>query len=312
MRTYWGEPAYKISVDAGFTCPVRDGKINWESCVFCNPKSYTPPWASRFKPIKEQVLEGIERAKEKGYRKFLVYFQPYTNTYADVEKLRKVYEEALSAHPDIVGMFIGTRPDCLPPEVLDLLSEIAQRTFLVVELGLQSGNNRTLEIIKRGHTVEDFVNAVEELHRRGIKVIAHVILGLPNDTPDDWVSTAHLLSEVHILGVKMHPLHVVRWTELEKWYREGKYKPLELDEYVDGVILFLENLKTTIWVARLTGEAIGGTLVAPSWCNRKFEVLTKIQQEMERRDTWQGRKITPQLVPLLSGGQLLREVKFLG
>ncbi len=291
LREYFGGKVYRVSVDGGFTCPVRDGTKGWRGCIFCNIKSFTPEYAGRAKPIAEQVREGAELVKKfKKAKKIMVYFQPYTNTYGEAEHLRELYYEALSAHPDVVGMFIGTRPDCLPDDVIELLDEINRKTFLVVELGLQTANPRTLEIIKRGHTVEDFILATQKLQRKGIRVLVHVIIGLPGDGREDFVRTAELLSDLGVFAVKIHPLHVVRFTELEVWYKQGKYTPMSLDEYVDYAVEFLEHLSPSILVARLTGEAPDKFLVAPDWCRNKFEVLNRIQGRLEELNTYQGKK----------------------
>ncbi len=292
LRERFGQRVWRISVDGGFTCPVRDGTKGWRGCIFCNIKSFTPPYAERVKSVREQVKFGVELIrKHKKAQKFVVYFQPYTNTYAEVEKLRKLYYDALEADENVVGLFIGTRPDCLPNETIDLLDEINKRTFLVVELGLQTANNRTLEIIKRGHTVEDFVEATYKLHKRGIKVLAHVIIGLPGDTVQDYINTAKLLNDLKIFAVKIHPLHVVKFTELDLWYREGKYIPLEFDEYINYVVEFIANLSPSIYIARLTGEAPEKFLVAPLWCKDKFRVLDGIAKKLEELNIFQGSKI---------------------
>jgi len=291
LREYFGGKVYRVSVDGGFTCPVRDGTKGWRGCIFCNVKSFTPPYAERSKSISEQVRKGAEIVKKfKKAEKIIVYFQPYTNTYGEAEKLRKLYYEAIYSHPDVVGLFIGTRPDCLPDDVVDLLDEINSKTFLVVELGLQTANPRTLEIIKRGHTVDDFILATKKLHERGIRVLVHVIIGLPGDGRDDYIKTAELLSELQVFAVKVHPLHVVKFTELEVWYMQGKYTPLTLDEYVDYAVEFLEHLSPSILIARLTGEAPDKFLVAPDWCRNKFLVLNRIQKRLEELNTYQGRK----------------------
>ncbi len=291
LKEYFGEKVYRVSVDGGFTCPVRDGTKGWRGCIFCNIKSFTPPYSERWKSLKEQILYGIDIVrKTRKAKKYMVYFQPYTNTYGGVEKLRKLYYEALSAHQDIVGLFIGTRPDCLPGDVLDLLEEINEKTFLVVELGLQTANDKTLEIIKRGHTVEDFIKATQELQKRKIKVLVHVIIGLPGDTREDFINTAKLLSALGVFAVKIHPLHVVKFTELEIWYKEGKYTPLTLDEYANYAVDFLEHLADSIYIARLTGESPDKLLIAPEWCKNKFKVLEKIEKILEEKDTYQGAK----------------------
>lgn len=289
MKNTFGESVFRISVDGGFTCPVRDGTKGWKGCAFCNVRSFTPPSATRLKTVREQVIDGIERIRRyRKARKFAVYFQPYTNTYADVSRLRKIYTEALESHPDVVGLFIGTRPDCLPDDVIDLLDELNKRTFLVVELGLQTANDRTLETVKRGHTVGDYIAATEKLHTRKIKTLAHVIIGLPGDSEEDFVRTARLISDLGVFAVKIHPLHVVKHTELEKWYLEGKYIPMYLQDYVRYVGMFLENLSDSVLVARLSGESPDEFLVAPDWCRDKFRVIQAIELYLERMNIYQG------------------------
>lgn len=296
LKEFFGEKVYKISVDIGLTCPVRDGTKGLKGCAFCNVKSFVPKYADRRKTVREQILEGIENAKRfRKAKKYMVYLQPYTNTYGDVEKLRRLYNETLEAHPDILGMFIGTRPDCLPEEVLDLLDEINRKTFLIVELGLQTSNNRTLELIRRGHTVEEYVLSTQRLHERGIRTLSHIIIGLPGDIEEDYIRTAHLISSLKVFAVKIHPLHVVKHTEIEQWYREGRYVPLTLEEYVRYVCLFLEHLSDSVLIARLSGEAPDEFLIAPDWCRNKFRVIREIELYLERNDTYQGKKASAYL-----------------
>ncbi len=284
LKKVFGEKVWKVSVDAGFRCPPQ------AKCIYCYNPSFVPETARRVKPLREQILEGIEIIrKRRKVNKFIVYFQAYTNTYAEPEYLRRVYYEALSVSSDIVGISIGTRSDCIDDKILEVLKELNSRTYLWVELGLQSANDRAMEITKRGHDVRNFEEAVKKLKENNIKVMAHVIIGLPGDRYSDWMNTAYFLNELKIDGVKIHPLHVVKHTELEKWYREGKYRPLEFSEYIKAVCDFIERLSKETIIARLTGEAPDDLLVAPEWCRNKMRVLSEIERELEKRDSYQGK-----------------------
>jgi len=284
LKEVFGEKVWKISVDAGFKCPPQ------AKCIYCYNPSFVPETAKRVKTLKEQILEGMEIIKKKRkVNKFIVYFQAYTNTYGEPEHLKKVYNEALLLSPHIVGISIGTRSDCMNDKVLEILKDLNKRTYLWVELGLQSANDKVLRITKRGHDVKNFEDAVKKLKENNIKVMAHVIIGLPGDEYKDFINTAHFLNELKIDGVKIHPLHVVKYTELEKWYREGRYKPLEFNEYINIVCDFIENLDKNIMIARLTGESPHNLLVAPSWCRNKLKVINEIEKELKRRNSYQGK-----------------------
>ncbi len=286
LKKVFGEKVWKISVDAGFKCPPQ------AKCIYCYNPSFVPETARRIKPLKEQILEGMKIIrKRRRVNKFIVYFQAYTNTYAEPEYLKKVYYEALSISPDVVGISIGTRSDCIDDKILEILKDLNGKTYLWVELGLQSANDRAMEITKRGHDVRNFEETVKKLKENNIRVMAHVIIGLPGDEYKDWMNTAYFLNKLKIDGVKIHPLHIVKYTELEKWYNEGKYKPLEFAEYIRAVCDFLERLDKDIIVARLTGEAPDNLLVAPEWCKNKLRVLNEIEKELERRGSFQGKAV---------------------
>jgi len=287
LKRIFGVKVWKVSVDAGFKCPPQ------AKCIYCFNLSFTPSYARRVKEIELQIKEGIEIIrKSKKAKKFIVYFQPYTNTYGDPETLEFLYFKALRSHPDIVGISIGTRADCITDEVMEVLKELKKKTFLWVELGLQSALDKTLEITKRGEKVEDFEKAVSMLKREDIKVITHVIIGLPGEKEEDFISTANFLNRLKIEGVKIHPLHVVKNTELEDWFKRGKYKPLEFEEYVKYVVDFLEVLDPEIVIARLTGETQKDLLIAPVWCENKMRVLNRIEEEFKMRNSFQGKRFT--------------------
>ncbi|PIE33379.1 TIGR01212 family radical SAM protein [candidate division KSB3 bacterium] len=288
LRDLFGERVYKISIDAGLTCPNRDGFKGNGGCIYCyGDRSVSQPIE------KTAMLDSMRigwKAVHKKYKadKFLVYFQSYTNTYAPLDVLEDLYTTAL-AEEYIVGISIGTRPDCVDEPVLDLLGTLAQQHYLWVEYGLQSVHERTLQLIKRGHTYDDFLDALYRTQQRpDIKTCVHVILGLPGETKDDMLETADTLSQLGIQGVKIHSAHVLKNTPLEELYRQGNYRPMELEEYVETVCDFLEHLSPDIIIHRVIGDAPRKRYVAPEWCLHKSESVTQIDLEFERRRTYQG------------------------
>ncbi|WP_136515005.1 TIGR01212 family radical SAM protein [Geomonas edaphica] len=288
LKRVFGCKVQRLSVDAGFTCPNRDGAVGTDGCIFCGGKG-----SGSYGILQGVgVVEQLEHAKEVMVRKykasrFIAYFQSYSNTYAPVEQLRRLYDEALSV-PDVVGLIVGTRPDCLPAETLDLLAEYARRCYFWLELGLQSPLERTLAAINRGHDLASFSTAVAECQKRGIRVCAHIILGLPGESREEMLSGAEFLNRCGVDGVKIHLLHVMRGTRLAEMYREGQVPLLDRDSYVGLVCDFLERLDPRIVVQRLTGDGNRKDLIAPLWSLAKFEVLNCIDHELERRKTRQG------------------------
>lgn len=291
FRSLFGERVHKITVDAGFTCPNRDGSISTGGCIYCNARgSGTGAFAKGL-----SVTEQLERARPVIARrfkakKFMAYFQAFSNTYAPVDRLRAVYDEALGVE-GVVGLSIGTRPDCVDEEKLALLREYATSRLIWVEYGLQSAHDKTLAAINRGHDFKCFADAVTATRRGGVKVCAHVIIGLPGENRRHVLQTAEALDGMGVDGVKFHFLYVIRGTALETLYREGRYRCIGEREYTDLVIDFLERIPETMVVQRLTGEPHPDELVAPSWALRKREVLAGIKREMERRDSWQGKAL---------------------
>jgi radical SAM protein (TIGR01212 family) len=276
-------------VDGGFDCPNRDGTVGSGGCRFCDPVSFSP---SRRKPlggIAEQVAHGaIQLERRYGAKWLLAYFQPATNTYAPTERLRECYEAALAC-PGVVGLIVGTRPDCVSNEALDLLAELAKRTWVSLELGIQSIHNRSLEWLHRGHTHEDSVDAVTRAKRRGLNVGAHVILGLPGESRDDLLATADELTRLEIDSVKLHNLYVVKNTSLAEDHAASRLVLPDREQYLDYVIRFLERLRPECVIDRLSSDVPPRYLVAPPWCLQKAALRLAIEQEMERRNTWQGR-----------------------
>jgi len=289
LRSLFGCRVQKITVDAGLSCPNRDGTIAIGGCIYCNARGSGTGAHTRGLTITDQILQGkqslLRRYKAK---KFLAYFQSFSNTYAPVDTLKKLYDEALAIE-DVVGLSIGTRPDCVDESVLELLQDYAEHHLVWIEYGLQSAKDKTLELINRGHDVQCFEDAVRATVNRGIKICAHVILGLPGEARSDMLHTAETISDLGIDGLKLHLLYVISGTPMEALYRQGKYKCLEQQEYVDLVCDFLERIPPGMVIQRLTGDPHPEELVAPDWSRRKSETLQKINETLEKRDSWQGK-----------------------
>jgi len=288
LRERFGARVQKVTLDAGLTCPNRDGRVGVGGCLYCNERgSGTGAWA-RGRSITVQLEEGMARlGRRYGASRFIAYFQSFCNTYAPVDTLRALYQEAL-AFPEVVGLSIGTRPDCLSPEILDLLAGLARERLVWLELGLQSAHDATLKRINRGHDVACFSQAVEAAAARGLELVAHVILGLPGEGPEEMAATARYLGGLPIQGVKIHLLYVVRGSGLEGLYRAGSYRVLEAGEYVGLVADFMELLPPHLVIHRVTGDPHREELVAPTWCLDKSRVLKDIREELARRGSRQG------------------------
>jgi len=289
LRNRFGCRVQKITVDAGLTCPNRDGTISTKGCIFCNDRGSGTGAHNRGLSITRQLEQG-KAALSKRYKakKFLAYFQSFSNTYAPVEVLKRIYEEAIGMD-DIVGISIGTRPDCIDQDKLALLQEMAGKCLVWVEYGLQSAHDSTLSLINRGHDAACFAKAVEKTQNRGIKICAHVILGLPGETTTHVHDTAKFISRLGIHGVKIHLLYVIKGTRLETMVQQGAYHCLTQTAYVDLVCDFLERIPDDMIVQRLTSDPHPHELVAPHWALNKMETLSRIQAELERRDSRQGR-----------------------
>ena len=289
LRSLFGCRVQKITVDAGLSCPNRDGTIAIGGCIYCNVRGSGTGAHTRGLTITDQILQGkqalLRRYKAK---KFLAYFQSFSNTYAPVDTLKKLYDEALAIE-DVVGLSIGTRPDCVDQSVLELLQDYAEQHLVWIEYGLQSAKDKTLEVINRGHDLQCFEDAVRATVNRGIKICAHVILGLPGEARSDMLHTAETISDLGIDGLKLHLLYVISGTPMEALYRQGKYRCLEQQEYVDLVCDFLERIPPGMVIQRLTGDPHPEELVAPDWSRRKTETLQKINETLEKRDSWQGK-----------------------
>ncbi|MBI5041612.1 MAG: TIGR01212 family radical SAM protein [Gammaproteobacteria bacterium] len=278
-----GERVHKLAINAGFTCPNRDGSKGRGGCTFCNNASFNP--AARDTPsIAAQLAAGRGvLAKRTGARRFIAYFQAYTNTYADVTDLAAQYEQAL-AEPDVVGIAVGTRPDCVPAAVLALLQRIQARGYEVwLELGLQSAFDTTLQRVNRGHGFADYVAAAHAARAYGIPLCTHLIAGLPGESGQHVLDTLRRVLEIGVDGLKLHPLHVVKGTRLANDWRRGEYEPLTLDSYIDIAADVVERTPATIVFHRLTGTAPPNLLLAPEWCAHKWQVLNGIEAALARR-----------------------------
>ena len=285
----------KISLDAGLTCPNRDGRLSTRGCLFCDQRGSGTGAAAGGLSLADQVRRGAARAGGRG-RRFIAYFQSYTNTYAPLEQLKDNWDQALD-HPDVVGLSVGTRPDCLPDEVLDLLAGYLPQKEVWLELGLQSAVDQTLTLINRGHTARDFALAAERARARGLKVLAHVIIGLPGEGRQEVLTTARFISGLNLDGVKIHSLYVTENTGMAELLARGEYQCLTREEYVGLAILFLENIPPEMVIHRLTGDPDPATLKAPDWCLDKNQTLNLIRKQMDELDTWQGRALAPLLPP---------------
>lgn len=293
IRKYFGERVQKLSLDAGFTCPNRDGTIATGGCTFCDSDAFNPSYCLPEKSITQQLAEGMEFHKKRYRRssRYLAYFQAYSNTNAPLPELRQKYEEAL-AMPGITGLVIGTRPDCVDAEKLDYLAELAEKYYIVVEYGIESVNNDTLKAINRGHTFEQAVTALEETRKRNIITGAHFIIGLPGESRQQMLEQAHVISGLPVNQVKFHQLQILRNTKLEKDYLENPegFELFELDEYLDFITSFISYLNPAIVIERLSAEVPLRHRIAPDWGRlRSYQILQLIEHKLEEKDLWQGK-----------------------
>ncbi len=293
MKERYHAPVYKVNVDAGFTCPNRDGSIATGGCIYCNNDSFRPTACTSAASLREQIGKGIPYLRSRyGAERFLVYFQPYTNTYAAVDILERLYREALD-NPGVVGLAIGTRPDCVDAGKIRLLESLARDYFILVEYGLQSIYDRTLEFINRGHDYAIFRNAVELTAGRGIHIGAHLILGFPTETREEMLAMAGELSRQPIEFLKIHQLQVVKDTALADLYAEKPFATFGYEEYLEMLADFLERLSPGIVLQRLFAAAPDDILVAPVWNKTRSELLRDLDALMEKRGTSQGKLYVP-------------------
>ncbi len=289
LRRRFGCRVSKVNVDAGFTCPNRDGSRGHGGCIYCDNTSFSPEATQADIPIEEQMAAGMEYHRNRlGSEKFIVYFQKFTNTYAPVERLAELYGRALS-RDDVIGISIGTRPDSVTPEVADLLEEIAEKHYICLELGLQSMDDSILQMINRGHTLDEYVKAVELLSGRGIEICTHLIYGFPGEKRENFLRTADLISGLGVNSVKLHQLHAVKGTELARLYQKREFVPIPLKEYVDAACDFIERIPSRITIQRLYGSAPLDIRVAPNWDLKNNQMWYAVLNELKARDSWQGK-----------------------
>ena len=281
----------KISINAGFTCPNRDGTKGRGGCTYCNNKSFTPDYSASIKTVSEQLKEGIEFFSHKYEEmKYLAYFQSYTNTYESVDKLKELYEEAL-AYPGVVGLVISTRPDCMPDELLSYLEKVNKKHFVLIEYGVESTLNNTLERVNRQHTFEESKETIIKTASRGIPVGAHMILGLPGEYGSDLLLHATTLSKLPLTTIKLHQLQIVRGTAMANEYKlqPESFNIFQLDEYVELCVDFLELLNPNFYIDRFASQSPKEMLITPDWGVKNYEITQKITKRFKERDTFQGR-----------------------
>ena len=268
----------KLPLNGGMSCPNLDGTRGFGGCCYCNNKSFSPVWDKAGQSVQEQMAEYLPRIRRK-YKDagILAYFQPYTNTYAPVKRLREIYEPAF-ASDEVVGVSIGTRPDCVPPDVMELLEYENSRKPVILELGLQTANDETLKAIGRGHSVAEFEDAVKRAHSAGLWVTSHVILGLPGETLKDFEKTAEVNRDLGISAVKIHPLHIVRDTRLAESYRRGEFELLSFEAYCEAVARFIRIVGKDVAIERFSGEAQNETLVAPDWTGDRNRIVSQVER----------------------------------
>lgn len=270
----------KIAVDAGFTCPNRDGLVGTGGCTFCNNLTFNPSYCDRKKSVSQQLEEGKQFfARKYPDMKYLAYFQAFSNTYAPLPHLRQLYEEALAVE-DVVGLVIGTRPDCLPDSLLDYLEELNQHTFLIVEIGIESANNQTLKRINRGHRFECSRDAIERTHARGILTCGHVILGLPGEDPEEILRQAPIISSLPLDILKLHQLQIIRGTKLADEYLEHPFHLFTPDEYIDLIINYLQHIRKDLVLERFVSQSPPELLIAPHWGLKNYEFTNLLNKRM--------------------------------
>jgi uncharacterized protein len=293
FRSIYGARVQKVSIDAGFTCPNRDGTKGSGGCTYCDNNAFNPSYCLPSKPVSQQIEEGINFHKWR-YDKavsYLAYFQAYSNTYAPLDLLKKLYEEALS-YPGVAGLIIGTRPDCIDEEKLAYLRDLSQRCYIAVEYGIESCYNKTLKRINRRHSFEDAVQALERTAAFGINSGAHFIFGLPGETREEMLNQASVISKLPLITVKFHQLQIIKGTTMEKEFQNnpGDFKLFSLEDYLDFFISFLERLNPAFVVERFTGEAPPRFLAGEGWGKKRSDqIVDLIEKRLKELDTWQGR-----------------------
>lgn len=292
FRRHFGERVQKLTVNAGFTCPNRDGSQGIGGCTFCDNSAFNPSYNEACKPVAQQLREGIEfhRKRYRRVKKYLAYFQAYSNTYARLEQLKKIYQPAFE-HPDIVGIVIGTRPDCIDEEKLQYFATLAKERYVVIEYGIESINNEILDAINRGHSFEQTVIAINQTVAHGIHSGGHMIIGLPGERREDWLRSMEVLSELPLHSIKFHQLQIIRGTVMDNQYRTdpSAFIQFEMEEYLQLMADLIERLNPDIIVERIAGEVNPGTAAREGWGVRYDQVLKRFEEILEQRDSWQGK-----------------------
>jgi radical SAM protein (TIGR01212 family) len=291
LKSYWrnmfGCNVHKLAIDAGFTCPNRDGHLAVDGCIYCDGRGSKLRQQGALPSVAEQIASGKKYYKPLA-SKFIAYFQTFTNTYASVDNLRNIYDEAL-AEEDVIGLSIGTRPDCLGQDVIELLGEYAKKYHVWVELGLQSVHDKTLQLINRGHNFQQFLDAMNALAGHGLNICVHIIIGLPGESDKDVLTTARTLAALPVNGIKIHSLLVLEGTALGEMYKKGTVSMISKDKYVSLVADVLEILPPEMVIQRLTADGYRDIFLAPDWAMNKLDVLNAINKELPRRGSFQGR-----------------------
>lgn len=296
LKRFFTGKVQKISINAGFTCPNRDGTVGYGGCTYCNNQTFNPEYCHTEKPVSVQLEEGKRFFAHKyPEMKYLAYFQAYTNTYGELEMLKRKYEEALAVD-DVVGLVIGTRPDCMPDTLLDYLETLAQRTFVLVEYGIESTLDRTLHRINRGHTWQTAVDAVQRTAARGLPVGGHVILGLPGESREDMLGQAAAISRLPLDTLKLHQLQLIRGTRMAREYEERPedfHLFNDVDEYIALVVDYIQRLRPDLVLERFVSQSPKELLLAPDWGLKNYEFNHRLQKRMKEQDAWQGKLYNP-------------------
>ena len=290
LKKHFPYKVQKISINAGFTCPNRDGTKGTGGCTYCNNQTFNPEYCKTFKSVTEQLEEGKHFfARKYPQMKYLAYFQAYTNTYGDVEKVISLYEEALRCE-DVVGLIIGTRPDCMPEELLEYLSDLSRKVFVLVEYGVETSNNETLKIINRGHTWEETADAVKRTHDAGVLCGAHVILGLPGEKCEDFIATARALSATEISTVKIHQLQLIKGTKMAKQVLSGELEIINWDVngYIEMCGEMIKNISPKIAIERFVSQSPASLLISPRWGLKNYEFTNLLNNYIRRENIKQG------------------------
>jgi uncharacterized protein len=295
LRQIFDNRVQKVSINAGFTCPNRDGSKGRGGCTYCNNQTFVPGYCHPVKTITQQIEEGIDfflRKKKYENQAYIAYFQSYTNTYDSLDKLKAIYEEALQ-HPRVHGIVVGTRPDCVNDEILDYFEALSNKTYVMIEYGIESTNDSTLEFINRGHDYQCAVDAINATARRGIHTAAHLILGLPGESRETILAHADRMNELPLSALKLHQLQLVKGTIMAKQALTNPewFQFYTADEYIDLIVDFLERLSPDIAVERFVSQSPKELLISPDWGLKNFEFVSKVEKRLEKRETWQGRKI---------------------